>query len=354
MRPRHFNQIKFDRSRGTVMKRSQDKQKLIREIQWYLNVPAPMKYKIPRILNYSLDPHDPWVEMQYLSGTALDRALLGSKFDQETWRQLQFSLQTFLKQCVSEASSHAISNYRKFKMMEYIYLRKTFARIRKYEDAFSDFKNDPCVLNGRSCLSLELAQLEILKWFNRLDFQHGFVAGYLHGDLSYGNVLYTPDKLTFHLVDPRGSFGEVGTIGDVRYDMAKILQCCHGKYDFILNDRFELKQTGSNEYWLHVRMTDEQRQICDISTRLLLQGFDVSKADLLFIESLLFLSLIPLHSDKPRSQKAFLLCGLSILSQAIELQKHKAYKEQGGDNHHPPKVAQIRSDAGDHEAEKVA
>lgn len=338
---RHFNRIEFDRARGVVIKRSEDKQKLIREIQWYLQVPGLFKRKIPQVLNYSLDAQDPWLELQHLKGQSLDQALLDTKHDLATWNQIHGTVHMFLKQCLEEGARNPISNYRKFKMMEYVYLRKTFARIKEYEESFSELCEVAPVINGRVCLSLAQAQIEILKWFNRVDFQEGFLPGLLHGDLSFGNIFYSTEKFSFHLIDPRGSFGEVGIFGDVRYDLAKMLHCSHGNYDFIVNGRFELREMKPNNYTFKILMTPEQLELSAVATRLLFETFAVSKPDLLFIESLLFLSMIPLHADQPRAQKAFLLRGLEVLGSALHLRDEKSNKEQGRDNHHPPNIAEI-------------
>ena len=52
---RVFNTIEIDRDRGLLTKRSEDRDKLIHEIKWYLKLPDALQYMLPRIYRYSLD-----------------------------------------------------------------------------------------------------------------------------------------------------------------------------------------------------------------------------------------------------------------------------------------------------------
>jgi thiamine kinase-like enzyme len=60
----------------------------------------------------------------------------------------------------------------------------------------------------------------------------------IHGDLHFGNILVNvdlPKKIRFKFIDPRG-FSRPGYplgVGDVAYDIGKLLHSAHGYYDFI-------------------------------------------------------------------------------------------------------------------------
>ena len=62
---RFFNQITVDANKTTLEKRSQNIDKFIGEISWYLEIPQGLKHYIPQILDYSLDREDAFLKMEY-------------------------------------------------------------------------------------------------------------------------------------------------------------------------------------------------------------------------------------------------------------------------------------------------
>jgi hypothetical protein len=62
---------------------------------------------------------------------------------------------------------------------------------------------------------------------------------HIHGDLHFENILIDPDDpqlSKFKLIDPRG----FPTGADIAYDVGKLLHSCHGKYDFLHREYFDL------------------------------------------------------------------------------------------------------------------
>ena len=112
---------------------------------------------------------------------------------------------------------------------------------------------------------------------------------FIHGDLNFTNILYSLNTGTFRLLDPRGTWGETGFTGDVRYEYAKLwysqwfAPISHGLFDGdgILPMRY-----------------DE----IDALTKVISQHADIKEIAL--ISSLMLLSAIPLHDP---SQKEILL-----------------------------------------------
>ena len=52
VRAREFNHITIDKNLGILKKTSDDKDKFIGEIKWYLKLPADVEYVRPRIFDY--------------------------------------------------------------------------------------------------------------------------------------------------------------------------------------------------------------------------------------------------------------------------------------------------------------
>ena len=73
---RVFNHIVIDRERGILRKTSEEREKFIGEILWYLKLPSDIEYVRPRIFSYSTDYTSPYIEMEYYSYHTLHELFL--------------------------------------------------------------------------------------------------------------------------------------------------------------------------------------------------------------------------------------------------------------------------------------
>ena len=136
-------------------------------------------------------------------------------------------------------------------------------------------------------------------------------AAYIHGDLSFANILFSPRYGLVRLVDPRGNFGGPGAIGDARYDGAKLRQCYHGRYDVLVAGLFDLEERDSGvfEFSLYPSHLPDPAALDDTVAALMPWSIE----HLALIEATLFLSMIPLHTESPRRQLACFLTALGCL-----------------------------------------
>jgi len=115
---------------------------------------------------------------------------------------------------------------------------------------------------------------------------------FAHGDLCFSNILMSPAK-KLKLIDPKGA----GTRGDLfitlYYDLAKLSHSINGNYDGVLSG-------GKVPF-------ATQKKIFSRWVRRL--GYDMKFVRL--IESSLFLSLLPLHGNRPQSHKDFFKAALA-------------------------------------------
>lgn len=134
----------------------------------------------------------------------------------------------------------------------------------------------------------------------------------IHGDVAFSNILISPKSMIFKLIDPRGNFGIDTIYGDYRYDLAKLRHCYHGRYDEIINDLFDIKNEDNKFDFKFYK--DIDYSIFDKC--MLEQNIDIDDIEL--IEALLFISMIPLHSDYPNRQLAFFCQGIRFLSEQVK------------------------------------
>lgn len=146
-----------------------------------------------------------------------------------------------------------------------------------------------------------------------------YPASVIHGDFCFSNILFNKEKKTFRFVDPRGSFGEGFSIyGDPRYDIAKLRHSFVGLYDFIIADKFLLRESKDVFFSFNLKILTVYN-LSDLESffdKLVMSyGFNVN--DIKVIEATLFLSMIPLHKEKESHQKAFFLIALKKLNDII-------------------------------------
>ena len=121
------------------------------------------------------------------------------------------------------------------------------------------------------------------------------------------------------VIDPRGKFGSYDIYGDERYELAKLFHSVDGKYDYIIKDMFELNYHDQEIYF---KLNSPQLQF-DLY-ELLIKTFDIDEKrlkEIELIESLLFLSMIPLHKENLNHQYAMLATGIKILDRIIDIKE---------------------------------
>lgn len=312
---RSFNHMRLDKDRGIITKYSDNKEKLIDEINWYLKIPKEIQFLTPRIYDYSTDNKKPYVSMEYYSYHTLHELYLYGNLDTVKWKMI-FSKIIFL---LNEFRRFTISKNTIRDSLINIYITKTVDRLGKLKENknFSDILNNNISINGHTyCSPYEL--IELIKGYvydNLLNISHFNI---IHGDLCFSNVLIDNNYNFLKLIDPRGQFGEHGIYGDARYDLAKIFHCLDGKYDYIIKNMFNINIDGNGTFAYKVYDKKQTGDLFSLFTSCI--NFDYNINDIYFIEGLLFLSMVPLHDEDLKQQYAMLCTAYMVLERVLDLE----------------------------------
>jgi len=142
--------------------------------------------------------------------------------------------------------------------------------------------------------------------------------GLIHGDFCLSNILFDSRSGRIKVIDPRGLDSEhrLTSDGDLRYDIAKLAHSVVGLYDHIVAGAFELEiglTPALNRFTLDIHTDQRTLDIQDVFLDLeLLPG--VTPRQLMPMVVLLFISMLPLHADRPQRQAAFLANALRLYS----------------------------------------
>lgn len=318
MNQRYFNQVQVDPRRGIVRKTSQDVQKFIHEINWYLRLPKSIKYMAPRVFDFSLEPSSPFVEMEFYGYPALNDMYLFGDCDMGLWNQVFVAIQNLILEMGQYHLKPEGPDTLKGAMQD-IYYEKTLKRLQPIlkDERFARFCNNTVTINQQECLGLAgvLESLpRLMETVNLYACDHFTV---IHGDLCLSNILYDRRNRIIRLIDPRGTFGVFDIYGDPRYDLAKLSHSIEGDYDFLSNGLFDA-YWEDDAFYFRPQLEKRHERIKEIFRARLLNPKRVEYWPVKLIESLLFLSMVPLHADRHRSQLAFLARGLEIYTAVLQ------------------------------------
>ena len=129
----------------------------------------------------------------------------------------------------------------------------------------------------------------------------------MHGDLCFSNMLFDVRGQSLKLIDPRGvdEDDRLTILGNQTYDLAKLTHSVIGMYDFIIAGRYQISDTKKGE----VLVFDIDDRLQTIQADFLETQFidNINNKQIVPAVVLLFLSMLPLHDDRPDRQHAMLL-----------------------------------------------
>ena len=317
VRAREFNHITVDKNRGILRKSSDDKDKFIGEIKWYLKLPRDIEYVSPRIFDYSTSYDDPYVSMEYYSYHTLHELFLYGDLERQQWVDI-FNRIRFV---CDDLKRYTVKDDKILPSLEEMYLTKTIQRFDKLkkDERFRCFFEKNITVNGNEYLCLDQV-VRLLKEIIPAELYDVENFTIIHGDLCFSNIMVDSNLSFIKMIDPRGKFGAFDLYGDQRYEMAKLFHSVDGKYDYIIKELFDVAfdpDGVSLTYRIHEKKNSFDLYKVFVETFREEIGGDIRKIEL--IESLLFLSMIPLHNESFKQQLVMLCTGLDILNRVTDI-----------------------------------
>lgn len=296
MTPRAFNTISIHD--GRVTKSSGDHAKMLAEFSWLAYVPNRLR---PFVVNVESQREGKYC-MQYVPNLTLHELFVhGCYLDEQFFEPCL----DFLSICCSYTATFDVSPLTMYELVS-----------RKTKDRLVDLRrhgfniDQPVFYNRISCPSLSkiLEQLE-----GMIDYHNDTLPAIMHGDFCFSNIFYDQKLNAIKVIDPRGYVvpGQPSLYGDLRYDLAKFAHSLIGCYDLIIADRYELIHDGDN-YLLKFDSIPRHRELALAWGTKTVGGLRVWSEEIHAIMITLFISMIPLHYDRPDHQHAFIANALRL------------------------------------------
>ncbi len=300
---RHFNSLTYDAESGLVTKRSQNTEAFRHQVRWFKQVPDDLNSFLPRIYDSSDGP-TPHITMELLSIPTLGDLFVNSRLEVGAWNDVARKIHWIQ----SKLSKYTFASPVARQIATEVYVGKTRKRIHKFCEQRPEVRKMWVAVSGkRFGLEDVLATLQDYAIRTKLVALEELAP--IHGDLCFSNIMYDPRGRHIKLIDPRGEFGVPGIYGDPRYDKAKLMHSYAGGYDFIVSDHFEITVSVEGQLGCRIQHDDYHHKVRQIFDSELFAD-DKDRHQCEAIQALLFLSMLPLHCDKPERQLALLHIGL--------------------------------------------
>ncbi len=311
---REFNQLQIDEKRGLITKSSVNKEKILQEINYYNNLPQDLKIFFPRLCSFNLGRSVSY-SIEYYPYKTLSEYYVMYELSEECWGRIFDKIFEVYMEFRNHKGCKPTRD-----QWDRIYLGKLSNRLEKVKEnveLYALTEKESILINGQNYNGWKRYFSFIEEVINKA--YDTCTCSVIHGDLCFSNILYEPSTNIIKFIDPRGDFFEEGVYGDPNYDLAKLLHSIHGGYDFIIHQMYSLKETHDGGYDFQLIQSDRAELIKNVLLLRLRGNFSNEEIQkFLVIEAMLFLSMLPLHKDNIRRQKAFYLTALQILKQAKE------------------------------------
>lgn len=309
---REFNTLLFSKDKLSIVKKSLNS-KLKRELEHLEHIPKPFTFLFPRVERDPLKEDEYAIEFWPLR--PLSEYLCFWKLHDSVWQKVLTKVLDIVLD-FRESESESIELQQAIDARDEIFLKMFLDRISRVPIELSKLMSiSSFVLNGVNVEGipkvLERFKLDLLKVGSSLE------PSFYHGDLCLSNILYSPEEHILKFIDPKGSmFDHSFNLGDIRYDLAKLLHSLLYGYDFVNYELSQLRQISDNTFHLNLigysRVKSITKMIIDcLEVRFSPEIISASK----IITAMLFFTMLPLHQDSLEKQKSFFLIGLTILNE---------------------------------------
>lgn len=306
---RAFNSLKI--ANGIVWKSGTPSLKIEAEANWFKQLPVNLKRFTPQFIQAgSTEEGKPFYETEYLPILPLNELFVHGKNPPAFWEKILGLLSNYLhesRQLFPKNQDDACEKIRQDSLL--LYGHKTHERLKQYAQQVELDLHIPTRYNGVNLPSLYDIAEQCIKTSLRLPE----IPAILHGDFCFSNIMYDSRSNAIKVIDPRGlNFNQEMTIyGNQSYDLAKLYHSVIGLYDFIIADAFALSEDQEQGMILTFNI---DKRLHDIQKLFMQHKMlpEISPQDIIAPTILLFLSMIPLHFDKPQRQKAMLANALRL------------------------------------------
>lgn len=310
---RVFNSLQI--ADGVVRKSGENSAKISAESRWFSRLPPALRRYVPQLIETGTEPETgrPYYVLEYLPCTPLNEIFVHGRNPVFFWKRIFGTMAEFFsaaRRCdearTAEQLIRAESNE--------LYGKKTYERLQQFSIQQNLNLDKPTCYANTPLPSLNDIVADCVQRTADLPI----IPAILHGDFCLSNVLFDSRSAHIKLVDPRGMTNSGGATiyGDQKYDIAKLSHSIIGLYDYIIAGRYKLVDQDTERQAIDF-ILDERLKSIQALFGSTVWSQNTQAADVLPLVILLFLSMLPLHVDRPDRQQAMLLNALRLYTDLL-------------------------------------
>jgi len=314
---RDYNSITLNANKGTIVKTSQEK-RLDDESQYYEAIPQELLSYFPRLIQRSASEDGYSMELEYLPFENLGKLWFQDKLDDQMWENVC----DYLKTALAAFSSVTYPSISRREARSDMLVGKTEREYTALVDGFDIFRSlsqlPTLILNAKEYKNFSVLWDSFLRDYVLDNYCSDEQLTFMHGDLCFSNILcgYDENKnVVLKFIDPRGSFGTKGCLGDTYYDLAKLMHSIDGKYEAFIYDRFRVEALNSSTFRL-IYQDYDLPSLMELFSNRLFSDYDETKIKV--IQGLIYIGMCARHYDSPERQLAMYLTGVRVLNECME------------------------------------
>lgn len=304
---RAFNRL--ETRQDFFLKTSQKKTKLEAERDWFLKLPGDLRVFAPTVIPAETPRGYGGYMIEYVYSAPLSDLFVFGRLPANVWRTIFDACDRFL----TAASGYPAPRPDVAGWLE-AYGPKTRARLATFAQEAGIDLDAEWTINGRRTPSLNRI-VDLLE--DDIGAPDASMMSIIHGDFCFSNILFDFRTNRVKLIDPRGlDAADRPTIhGDRRYETAKLHHSVVGGYDLIIAGRHRTERSGRRQISIDLFDDSDRTRIRSMFEERRFVGRTLGELKAHQISVLLFLSMLPLHSDDPRRQMGLLANGLRLFSE---------------------------------------
>jgi hypothetical protein len=312
---RAYNNFIVDKYKG-ILSKSSDESRLAEEIEYHnlIQTYKDINIYFPRYIGKSKTSTNGkesfTLNLEYLPMNNLGNIML-QPFSINIWKD------------IVDLLKHALNEFKKYEYdnnIEYsynMYINKTLKYYKELKDNFTQFtqicNHDKLIINEKEYSNFKIIWPKIEKYINDKLLRNKYAV--IHGDFCFSNILYAKNPISnigiVRFVDPRGSFGKIGVVGDPVYDIAKLRHSYEGGYEYIIYDKFSLNYNKILDSFNISFVDDNRNQI-----KLMFDKYsEFTTLETKLVEALIFIGMCSRHYDSLNRQIVMYCTGIKLLNE---------------------------------------
>ena len=305
---RFFNALSGDEY--TVVKSSDNVEKLRREYKYFTLLPPFMKQWYGTVFDYKEDGGRASYSIERYHMTDLALRYVHGAISEDEFRDICRVLFHFISiRKIRQVSDEEYDNNTRS-----LYLDKVDERIEQLKGLKGYERIRDYIAIGTEYNDIDEIIADYKELYRKITEGRRFkkVMAVAHGDLCFSNILYNRDVSLLKLIDPKGAETEDELYMNPYYDIAKLSHSICGSYDYFNSDQYDISMDENMKLKLTVD-SDNDRYVKIFYEYLTENGIDPRLIRL--YETSLFLSMLPLHMDREKKVLGFILNAINIMDE---------------------------------------